>query len=52
MQSEIDRQRRFPEAAVQAALAALRPGENGAVDPARLHALGLGYKLIGVFAPA
>ena len=52
VQSEIDRQRRFPEAAVQAALAALRPGENGAVDPARLHALGLGYKLIGVFAPA
>jgi SAM-dependent methyltransferase len=51
VQSEIDRQAGFPAAAVEAMLAALRPGEAGVPDVARLHALGLGYKLVGVFAP-
>jgi SAM-dependent methyltransferase len=51
VQSEIDRQAAFPPAAVEAALARLRPGETGVPDVARLHALGLGYKLVGIFAP-
>lgn len=50
VQSEIDRQADFPPAAVQAALAKLRPGETGVPDAARLHALGLGYKLVGIFS--
>lgn len=52
VQSEIDRQASFPPATVEAMLETLRPGERGLPDAARLHALGLGYKLIGVFAPA
>ncbi len=51
VQSEIDRQAAFPAEAVVAALGRLRPGESGVPDVARLHALGLGYKLVGVFAP-
>jgi len=52
VQSEIDRQSAHPAAQVEAMLARLRPGERGVPDVARLHALGLGYKLIGVFAAA
>lgn len=51
VQSEIDRQAAFAPEAVAAALNQLRPGEAGVPDAARLHALKLGYKLVGVFAP-
>jgi SAM-dependent methyltransferase len=51
VQSEIDRQSAFPTAAVQAALAKLRPGEIEVPDAGRLHALRLGYKLVGIFVP-
>lgn len=50
VQSEIDRMLAFPPAAIEAVLGALRPGERGVPDATRLHALGLGYKLVGVFA--
>jgi len=50
VQSEVDRLMAFPADRVDAALAHLRPGERGMPDAARLHALGLGYKLIGIFA--
>jgi SAM-dependent methyltransferase len=57
--SEIDRIARFPAAERDATLARLRPGSAGLAWPddcgprsaALLHELGLGYKLIGVFAP-
>jgi len=57
--SEIDRIACFPAAERDAALARLRPEAAGMAWPdeagprsaARLHELGLGYKLIGVFAP-
>lgn len=52
VQSEIDRLMAFPSGEIEAVLARLRPGERGIPDVARLHALGLGYKLIGIFAPA
>lgn len=52
VQSEIDRQAAFPPAVVQATLAKLRPGETGVPDAARLHALELGYKLVGIFRAA
>lgn len=50
VQSEIDRLAGFGAAQIEQMLATLRPGERGVPDAARLHALGLGYKLVGVFA--
>ncbi len=54
--SEADRIEAFPLAAQQAVVSRLRPGEawagvDRAARAARLHGLGLSYKLIGVFAP-
>ncbi|HUZ64034.1 MAG TPA: class I SAM-dependent methyltransferase [Acetobacteraceae bacterium] len=51
--SELDRIAAFPAADVQACIGRLRPGlvvPQGPLTAAWLHAHGLGYKLIGVFA--
>ncbi|MBX9595765.1 MAG: class I SAM-dependent methyltransferase [Roseomonas sp.] len=58
--SEVDRIAAFSPEAQRAAVARLRsdavgaawPDDHGAMKAARLHELGLSYKLIGVFAPA
>jgi 2-polyprenyl-3-methyl-5-hydroxy-6-metoxy-1,4-benzoquinol methylase len=58
--SEIDRIAAFSDEAKSAAVGKLRPTEgniawpddNGPQSAALLHRLGLGYKLIGVFAPS
>ena len=48
--SEIDRIGAFPADRVADVVAALRPGASWPMTPDALHALGLGYKLLGVFA--
>ena len=52
--SELDRITVFPATTFQACVAALRPGVDVPEDPPTagwLHAHGLGYKLVGTFAP-
>ena len=53
--SEIDRLAAFPAAELRACIARLRPGlvlPNEPITATWLYAHGLGYKLVGVFAPS